>query len=92
MIQSFNDNPDIKLLVKQISEELNIPEVVVLSAYKSFWKFIKEKIEQLPLKEDLTEEDFKKLRTSFNIPSIGKLYTTFEKISFIKNSFKNKDK
>ncbi len=47
--------------VKKVSEELGIPEDVVNKAYKSFWLFIKTKIKELPLKEDMTEEEFSKL-------------------------------
>lgn len=75
------------LLYKQISEELEIPEEVVKKAYDSFWEFIKYKIEELPLKEELNEEEFNKLRTNFNIPSLGKLCCTYDKFAAIKSNF-----
>ena len=40
---------------------------------------MKKHISSLPLKEDLTEEDFSKLRPNVNIPSIGKLYVTYDR-------------
>lgn len=68
--------PDI---LKLLSEELNLPEEVVDAAYKSFFVFIKQTIEDLPLKEELTEEEFNNLRTNFNIPAIGKLHCTYDR-------------
>ena len=49
---------------------------------------IKTTIEALPLKEDLTEEEFSKLRTNFNIPSLGKLSCTLNKYKGTKSRFK----
>ena len=48
---------------------MNLEEEVVDTAYKSFFEFIRETISALPLKEDLTEEQFKELKTNFNIPA-----------------------
>lgn len=73
--------PDI---VSELSKELDIPEEVVSYAYKSFYKFIRESIKQLPLKEDLTEEQFNELRTNFNIPALGKLHCTYDRYLGIK--------
>lgn len=68
--------PDI---VKALSEELNISEEVVDAAYKSFYAFMREVIVDLPLKEDLTEEEFNNLKTNFNLPALGKLHCTYER-------------
>lgn len=64
--------------IKEVSVALNIPFKVAKEAYYSSWKFIKEHMASLPLKEKLTEEEFKQLKTSFNIPSIGKLACTYD--------------
>lgn len=64
----------------KVSKELNLPKSIVEETYKSYWKFIKTHIEALPLKEDISEENFNKLRTNFNIPSLGKLYVTWDKV------------
>jgi hypothetical protein len=68
--------PDI---IKTLSEELSVPEEVVDAAYKSFFAFMRETIKGLPLKENLSEEEFSKLRTNFNIPALGKLHCTYER-------------
>lgn len=79
-------------IVKQLSEELNIPEKVVDTAYKSYFKFMRETITSLPLKDDLSEEEFNSLRTNFNIPALGKLHCTYERYLGVKerNNYLNR--
>lgn len=77
--------PDI---IGKISQEMDIPLEVVDIAYKSYWKFIKQTIQSLPLKNDISEEEFAKLRTNFNIPSLGKMTCTFDRMVGIKKKFK----
>lgn len=75
-------------LFKSVSEELNIPEEVVKKAYYSFWEFIRTKIQDLPLKEDLSEEEFNELKTNFNIPSLGKLSCTYDRFLGVRERYK----
>ena len=77
--------PDI---IGKVSQEMGLPPEVVDTAYKSYWKFIKPTIQSLPLKDDISEEDFTKLRTNFNIPSLGKLTCTFDRMMGVKKRFK----
>lgn len=66
-------------ILKKVAIELNLPVEVVKLAYESHWAFIRETITSLPLKESLNEEEFSKLRTNFNIPSIGKMSVTWKR-------------
>ena len=77
--------PDI---IGKVSQEMDIPLEVVDTAYKSYWKFIKQTIQSLPLKDNISEEDLTKLRTNFNIPSLGKLTCTFDRMMGVKKRFK----
>ena len=77
--------PDI---IGKVSQEMGLLPEVVGTAYKSYWKFIKQTIQSLPLKDDISEEDFTKLRTNFNIPSLGKLTCTFDRMMGVKKRFK----
>ena len=77
--------PDI---IGKVSQEMGLPPEVVDTAYKSYWKFIKQTIQSLPLKDNISEEDFTKLRTNFNIPSLGKLTCTFDRVVGVKKRFK----
>lgn len=74
--------------VTQVSKELNLPSRVVDKAYKSYWKFIRDTIQELPLKEDIPEEEFQQLRTNFNIPSLGKLSCTYDRVKRVKERYK----
>lgn len=71
-------------IIAKVSEETGISKEVILVAYRSQWEFIRTHIEELDLKGVKSEEEFDKLRVSFNIPSIGKLYTTWDKIQAIR--------
>lgn len=42
--------------ITRISKELDLPIKVVDKTYKYYWKFIRDTIQSLPLKEDLSEE------------------------------------
>lgn len=74
-------------IINNVAEELQLPAQVVRKTYKAYWYFIKQTIEQLPLKEDLKEEEFNNLSTNFNIPSLGKLCCTIDKYNGVKKKF-----
>lgn len=74
--------------IDRLSRELNLPTDVVVKSYKAYWLFIRQTIEELPLKEDLDEETFSRLRTNFNIPNLGKLACTYERYIGIKKKHK----
>lgn len=74
-------------ILNKVATDLNIPVEVVRLVYKSYWKFIRQTIQSLPLKDNLSEEEFSKLRTNFNIPSLGKLSCTFDRMTRVKKRF-----
>lgn len=74
-------------IIGKVSEELGLPKEVVDKTYRAYWLFIKQHIQSLPLKENINEEDFAKLRTNFNIPSLGKLACTYDRMLNMKKRF-----
>jgi hypothetical protein len=70
--------------IKQVSIELGLPPQVVKEAYESYWTFIRKNIKALPLKEDLSKKEFDKLRTNFNVPSLGKLSCSYDRFIGVK--------
>lgn len=74
-------------IINKVSEELNLPSDIVNKTYKAYWKFIKTNIQSLPLKDDISIEDFSKLRTNFNIPSLGKLVCTHDRVLGVKKRY-----
>jgi hypothetical protein len=65
-------------IAKKLASELGLSVEAVINAYKAYWAFIREKIKELPLKKNLSEEDFNYLKTNFNLPSMGKLNCTYD--------------
>ena len=68
-----------KDILNNVSRTLGISPDVIEKVYKAYWLYSKTTIEALPLKDNLNEEEFLKLRTNFNIPSLGKLYVTWNR-------------
>lgn len=78
-----------KQIIEKVAKDLNLDEEIVDKVYKAYWTFIRTKISELPLKKDLTKEQFESINTNFNIPSLGKLNCTYDKYLRIKNTIKN---
>ena len=76
-------------IIKRVSDKLNIPEEIVKKTYESYWLYIRNSISELPLKDNLSEEEFNNLRTNFNIPSIGKLSCSYDRYKAIKEIYKH---
>ena len=73
-------DPNLKAIIKNVSTELELPEILITSVYYQYCKTLKAELEALPLKTDgniLSEEEFNKMTTSFNLKYIGKIYTTY---------------
>ena len=77
-----------KEIILDVSRNLDISPDVIEKVYKAYWLFIKETIQALPLKDNLSEEEFSTLKTNFNVPSLGKLTCTLDKYTRVKKRFK----
>lgn len=75
-------------IIDKVSEELGLPRQLVDRTYKSYWRYIKNQIQELSLKDNISEEEFNKLSTNFNIPSLGKLYVTWDRLVGVKKRYK----
>lgn len=69
------------------SNELGLSTDLVGKVYKAYWSAIKQAIQSLPLKENLTQENFSKLKLNINIPSLGKLYSSYDRVQGVKKRF-----
>lgn len=82
-------------IVKDVAKSMHLDKGLVDKVYRAYWRTVREHITSLPLKEEMTEEEFKKQKPNVNIPSLGKLYVTYnryKKIIEVYNTFKNKKK
>lgn len=71
-------------IIAGVAEEIGLNRKLVDKIYKAYWRAVKEHITKLPLKKNLTEEEFSTLRPCVNIPSIGKLYVTYDRYTRLK--------
>lgn len=76
-------------IIAEVSVKLGLPKGLVDRTYKAYWRTIREHIAALPLKEDLTDEEFMKLQPNVNIPSLGKLNVTLDRYHRMKKSFEH---
>lgn len=75
---------ELRAITRRVSQELNLPEEVVYMAWKSVWEFTIKTIGEMPFEEMQSQEDFKKHRTSVNIPGLGKFYSTWERVGALR--------
>ena len=73
--------------INKVSVELGLPKGLVDKTYRAYWRVIREHISALPLKGDLTDEEFQKLQPNVNIPSIGKFHVTLDRYKRLKKSY-----
>jgi hypothetical protein len=75
-------------ILSKVSEETGLPIDIINKTYKAYWDFIKQTIQSMPLKEEnIKEDEFLKLRPSFNVPSLGKLSCTYDRFLGIKRRY-----
>ena len=68
--------------IKRIAKENNLPESIVKEIYESQFKFIRQTIEAMDLK-NMTEEEFEKLKCIFSLKYLGKFHTNWNVIKKI---------
>lgn len=71
-LQSYNR------AVSKVAKDLGLNPLKVDKVYRAYCKLIVDRLSSLPLKEDLTEEEFNELQVNVNLPSLGKLYTSWQ--------------
>jgi nucleoid DNA-binding protein len=74
-------------IVSEVAGSTGLSKKMVDKIYKLYWKSVREYIKSLPLKEDLTDEEFMKLKPNVNIPSLGKFYVSLERYKKLKESY-----
>ena len=66
-------------VITEVAKKYDLPYKVVDKTYRGFWKFVRASLIALPLKQQLSEEEYSRLRTSVNIPSLGKFSCDYER-------------
>jgi hypothetical protein len=74
-------------IISTVAAEIGLSSRLVDRTYKAYWKIIREHIKSLPLKENLTDEQFVNLQPNINLPSLGKLNVTLDRYHGMKKHF-----
>ena len=74
-------------IVIKVSKRLGLSKELVNKTYKAYWKSVKEHIASLPLKKDLSDEEFMKLQPNVNIFCV-----TLDRYKAMNKAFRNKTK
>ena len=80
-------NTSLKKAISLTAESLKMPSEKVSKIYRAYWWSIRDLIQQMHLKGKVTEKDLNGKKLSFNIPSLGKLYTSHDRIDGVKRRF-----
>ena len=75
-------------IIQKVASDIKLSPDIVDKAYKAFWLYIRNSVQELPLKDDITETEFLNLKPNFNIPSLGKLCCTYTRYKGVKERFK----
>lgn len=78
-----------KNVISEVSKSLGLTDSFVDKVYKAYWRTVREHIIALPLKDDLSDEEFLKLQPNVNIPSLGKFYVDLNYYHRVKKLHKN---
>lgn len=76
-------------IVERVSQDTGIKPEIINKAYKAYWLHIRNSVQELPLKDDISDTEFLNLRTNFNIPSLGKLACTLDRYRGVKKRFQH---
>ena len=71
----------------KVASDTGLSKRLVDRIYRAYWKVVREHIASLPLKDDLTDEEFMQLQPNVNIPSLGKLNVTLDRYHRMKKMF-----
>lgn len=66
------------------ADKIGLPRSLVRKVYHAYWRAIRDHVSALPMKEELTDEEFMELQPNVNIPSIGKLHVTLDRYKRVK--------
>lgn len=80
-------NNSLNWALLQASRKLSVNLKIIEAVYKSYWKFIKTHASNLSI-DTISEEELASTITNFNIPYIGKLYVSYDKIQKHRNQLK----
>ena len=82
----FNRADEIK--IKEMANKYSLDAEVVRKIISAPYDFMQKKTKELDFVDDLTREEFDKMKKNFNIPGLGKVYASY----FLYNEIQKKKK
>lgn len=79
-----------EIKAKELSEKYDIDLAIIKKIISSPYDFIQKKTKELNFIDDLTREEFDKMKKNFNIPGLGKLYASYYLYNEIQKKKKKK--
>ncbi len=67
-----------EIKAEEIAEKHNLTLDQVKKIIESPYSFIRKKTKELSIPKNLSEEEFNKIKTNFNIPCICKMYASYK--------------
>ena len=61
------NNKTLQDIILAAAKKLDMPDDVVEIAYREYWNWVKDTLENVPVNEEMTEEEFTKMQTSINV-------------------------
>lgn len=74
-------------IITKVANDNSIPVELAQKVYQTYWYTIRQIVQNLPLKEDITEEEFNTLRPNINVPSLGKFFVLYPKYVKLKKKY-----
>lgn len=71
----FNRADEIK--IKELAEKYDLPVETIKNIVSSPYSFISKKCKEIEFPDGLSREEFDKMKTNFNVPSLFKLHASY---------------
>ncbi len=84
-----SDNDKIKKLIHRIGLKYNLRDEDVNKIITSPYIYVRQIITNMEIEENITEDEFNKLKTNFIFPNIGKLYIKYGTVLRYQNQKKH---
>ena len=88
MTKRLENSPKIRKKIEALYHKIGLrhgySDEVIKNIIESQYDFIKKTMIKLPFRETNTEEEFNKLKTNFMLRKLGKIYSNYKILEYIK--------
>lgn len=73
-------------IAEDVAKELDMPVETVKLIYKKLFMYMRGKLSNMDIRGTKSRKDFEKMKTSFNLQHLGKLYINYDIIEKLRDS------